>query len=187
MTIESWNLVFSAVTSGLVLVGGIWLRYVVNQQLKSKDTTIETLNAAIKLQEHEISALKGDRAPAIAAEYKTMREHAERMTEEKQKLDDQNRLLTEQQKEKDKVSACVMEPADRAMSEAVGLVNAASIMLKHLQAPSETVADPYDVFGQAAFDGINEIHREAASRQLVVKKRSQELRERVKLLNQKAE
>jgi len=79
MPLESWNVLFSATTSGLVLVGGIWLRYVVNQQLKAKDTTIETLSAAIKLHEAEIASLKGDRAPALAAEHKIMKEFADQM------------------------------------------------------------------------------------------------------------
>jgi len=78
MTESGWSLLFNAGTFSLVLVGGIWLKYVVAQQLKTKDTTIESLNAAIKLQETEIAGLKGDRAPAIAAEYKTMREYASR-------------------------------------------------------------------------------------------------------------
>ena len=60
MTIQAWTLLFSTITSGLVLVGGIWLKYVVNQQLSVKDTTIETLNAAINLHEG-----RGKACPAI--------------------------------------------------------------------------------------------------------------------------
>src|ERR1700693_1452166 len=89
MTLESWTMVFSAATSGMVLVGGIWLKYVVAQQLAAKDTTIESLQTTVKLCEKQISGLEGERAPAIAAEHKTMREYAERMTEDKQKLEAQ--------------------------------------------------------------------------------------------------
>jgi septal ring factor EnvC (AmiA/AmiB activator) len=123
MTIEAWTLLFSAITSGLVLVGGVWLKHVVNQQLKSKDTTIETLNAAIKLHEAEIAALKNDRAPAIATEYKTMREHADRMTADKQALDEQIKKLTESQKEGEKVQQLI-----KAMSEIDGLTLASNLL-----------------------------------------------------------
>jgi len=98
MTVQGWNLLFSAITAGLVLVGGIWLRYVVTQQLKAKDTTIETLNAAIKLHEAEIAALKGDRAPAIAAEHKIMKEFVDQMAAQKQQLEDQVKNLTASKK-----------------------------------------------------------------------------------------
>jgi hypothetical protein len=103
MTIESWNLVFSAATTGLVLVGGIWLKYVVAQQLATKDTTIQALNAAIKLHETEIAGLKGERAPAIVQDYKAMREHAEQITKEKRELSERVNNLTEEQKESQKL------------------------------------------------------------------------------------
>jgi len=78
----------------MVLVGGFYLSHFVNQQLKAKDATIETLNAANKLREAEIAALKSDRAPAIAADYKVMREHADKMTEDKRRLDERVAELT---------------------------------------------------------------------------------------------
>jgi hypothetical protein len=105
MTIESWNLVFSAATAGLVLVGGIWLKYVVAQQLATKDTTIQALNAAIKLHETEIAGLKGERAPSIVQDYKAMREHAEQITKDKIELSEQVKNLTEEQKESQKMKA----------------------------------------------------------------------------------
>ena len=49
MTLETWNLIFSAATAGMVLVGGIWLKYVVTQQLATKDATIETVKTALEV------------------------------------------------------------------------------------------------------------------------------------------
>jgi phage shock protein A len=126
MTIQAWTLLFSAITSGLVLVGGIWLRYVVNQQLKSKDTTIETLNAAIKFHEAEIAALKGDCAPAIAAEHKIMKEFADQMAAQKQQLEDQVKTLTTSQK-------AAVNSNDRFIGETEGMKKALrTIVMKYI-------------------------------------------------------
>jgi hypothetical protein len=55
------------------LVGGIWLKYVVDQQLKAKDTAIQALEAVVKSKEAEISVLSGNTAPAIAKDYAVMK------------------------------------------------------------------------------------------------------------------
>lgn len=175
MTIQEWTLVFSAVTSGLVLVGGIWLKYVVDQQLKAKDTTIESLNAAIKLHEGQIDSLKGDRAPAIAAEYKTMREHADKMTEEKQALDKQVEKLTEAQKEQAKE-----HHVGTIMSEIDGLVLASEVMMVPFTTYTEALSAPLgptdttheDLLQTFMMDTVNAMSRlgsEMAVRRKIVK------------------
>ena len=130
MTIESWNLIFSAATTGLVLVGGIWLKYVVAQQLASKDTTIQVLNAAIKLHETEIAGLKGERAPAIVQDYKAMREHAEQITKEKQELSERVNRLTVEQKESQRAKALL-----GMMYEIEGMTFASEIFKEAFPAP----------------------------------------------------
>lgn len=98
MIIQAWALISTVITPPLIAGGGFWLRNLVNEQLKSKDATIESLNAAIKLHEAAITGLKGERAPAIAADYKAMLEHANQKTEENQRLKEQMKDLTEDQK-----------------------------------------------------------------------------------------
>ena len=53
MTLQVWSILVNAVIAALILVGGIWLRSVVTQQLKSKDTAIQALDATIKSKEAE--------------------------------------------------------------------------------------------------------------------------------------
>jgi len=50
MALEAWNIVAQAVNTGLLLVGGFWLKHVIDQQVKAKD-------AVIQLKEAEISRL----------------------------------------------------------------------------------------------------------------------------------
>lgn len=92
MTIEVWNIVLSAAILAVLLLGGIWLKYVVDQQLKSKDTAIEALEGALKLKDAHIASLEGNTAPAIAKAYVDMKNHANLMTEESQEL---SKKLTE--------------------------------------------------------------------------------------------
>jgi predicted RNase H-like nuclease (RuvC/YqgF family) len=89
MTIQAWNIVLNAAIVVVLAACGLWLRNIVNQQLKSKDTAIAALEAVIKIKEAEISALKSDTAPAITKAYAEMREHANRMTAEVQHLSQQ--------------------------------------------------------------------------------------------------
>ena len=46
MTVQTWNMVISAAILGLLTGGGVWLKYVVEQQLKAKDVAIHALEAA---------------------------------------------------------------------------------------------------------------------------------------------
>ena len=93
MSIQGWILLFNAAITALILVGGVWLRSVVNQQLRSKDSSIQALEsaskqleAALKSKDAEICALKAASAPAIAKDYETMLKHADSVTEEKHAL-----------------------------------------------------------------------------------------------------
>jgi hypothetical protein len=98
MTIEAWNIVLNAVVAVVLVVYGVWLKNIVNQQLKSKDTAIGALEAVIKIKDAEISALKADTAPAITKAYADMREHANQMTAEVQGLSEQLTKVVEDQK-----------------------------------------------------------------------------------------
>lgn len=80
MTIAEWNLVLNAVLLVLIVGYGFWLRRIVNEQIRAKDSTIQSLGAAITANQAEISRLKGESAPAIARDYKIMRAHAEQTT-----------------------------------------------------------------------------------------------------------
>jgi len=72
-TFEVCNIVLNVVVAVLVIGYGIWLRNVFKHQIEAKDATIETKDA-------EISRLRGETAPAIAAAYAAMRQHADQMT-----------------------------------------------------------------------------------------------------------
>jgi hypothetical protein len=80
MTIEEWNILLSSVILVLMTGGGIWLKYVVEQQLKSKDTAIQALEGVVKLKDAHIASLEGNTAPHIAKAYADMREHANLMS-----------------------------------------------------------------------------------------------------------
>ncbi|HKV94082.1 MAG TPA: hypothetical protein VJW20_16150 [Candidatus Angelobacter sp.] len=96
MSIAAWNIVLNAVVGVLIVGYGLWLKYVIDQQLKSKDTAIQALEAAIKTKDAEIAILKSDTAPAITQAYNTMRQHANQMTEESQRLSAKVSDATEQ-------------------------------------------------------------------------------------------
>src|SRR5689334_9780163 len=87
MTVEAWSIIASAVNSGLLIVGGLWLKHFVDQQVKAKD-------AIIALKESEISRLKDDRAPAIAEAYAKMRDHANQVTREAAQVQEKLSKLT---------------------------------------------------------------------------------------------
>jgi hypothetical protein len=86
MSIGDWNILLNALI-GVLLVGyGVWLRKVVHHQLESKDSTIESLGAAIKANEAEIARLRGETAPAIAESYKRVKELADDLAAESNDL-----------------------------------------------------------------------------------------------------
>ena len=166
------TLVLNAVVGVLLICYGLWFRNIVNQQLRTKDTTIETLNAAIKLHEVEIAGLKGDRAPAIAAEYKTIREYADRMTADKQGLDQRLKKLTERQKEEAKIHM-----VETAMAEVDGLLVASDLLLSHFANYGEVMSSgvaPEQGFFQSfvlgTLDVLKKIESETESRNEDVKR-----------------
>ena len=89
-TFEICNIVLNAIVAVLVVGYGVWLRNVFKHQIGAKDATIESKDA-------EISRLRTDTAPAIAAAYDAMRKHADQMTADvgllNQKLDEQTKVL----------------------------------------------------------------------------------------------
>jgi hypothetical protein len=80
MSIQQWNILLNVVVGVLVVGYGIWLKNVVDQQIKAKDSTIETFKAIIEGKDADIARLQSDTAPAIAEQYSKMRSHADRMT-----------------------------------------------------------------------------------------------------------
>lgn len=125
MSIEAWNIVMNAT---IVVVGawyGIWLKNIVNQQLKSKDSAIQALETALKAKQAEIAGLRSDTAPAITQAYRVMREHAGEVTSELQ-------LITDELK-RTKATA-QMGPVSLLLAEARGLLAAHSIVEEKLGA-----------------------------------------------------
>ena len=117
MTIEAWNIVLNAVVAVVLVAYGLWLRNIVTQQLKNKDTTIDALDAVIKIKDAEISALKSDTAPAITKAYAEMREHANQMTAEVQYLSEQLSKAIEEQKEVQQQFATMKEEQEQSIAE----------------------------------------------------------------------
>jgi len=115
--------VLNAVIGGLVVVYGIWLRYIINEQLKSKDTAIQALEAAIKLNEAHIASLKSDTAPAIAQNYATMKQHANQMAEEFNGLSKRFERTT---------TMLRVAPVQRLLSESDGLLLSTRILQQYL-------------------------------------------------------
>jgi hypothetical protein len=132
MTIESWNLFFSAGIAALLSIGGIWLKHVVDQQLRAKDSSIQSLESVIKSKEAEISALKADTAPAIVKAYSDMRQHANEMTEEVQRLFGQVKLLSAKQVKTVEQRPELFTSFQAAVNEARGLHLASDILLQAL-------------------------------------------------------
>ena len=171
---------FSAATSGLVLVGGIWLKYVVDQQLKLKDSEIGTLNTAIKLHESQIAALKAERAPAIAAEYKTMLEHAEKMTAEKQRLDELVKTL----KESNKRDARLVR-IEHNMAERDGLTIASSLLMagifNYAAGVDSTAAEEHSFggFTVGMLDVLRKIDSEIEARHQEVRESLEEIQPKI--------
>lgn len=123
MDIAAWNIVLTALIAVLVTFYGIWLRYVIKQQLQSKDTAIQALEAVIKSKEAEISSLKSESAPAIAKAYSTMRQHANQMAEESQRLSEALKRAR---------ATIHTIPATKLLYESGGLLVAVRILEKHL-------------------------------------------------------
>jgi predicted histidine transporter YuiF (NhaC family) len=163
MTIITVNLVLNTIVAVLLVGYGLWFKNVVQHQLSAKDSTIETLKTTIVLHETEIAAVKGDRAPAIASAYKVMREHANLITEENQKLDEQVRFLTERQREEE-TTGVLIEKSLESLEQVRGLHFAINILLKHLEDDMKNVTTTIDirVFMGKTLDAMSEISKLAS-------------------------
>jgi hypothetical protein len=146
------TLVLNAVVAVLLVGYGIWFRNVVAQQLATKDTTIETLDAVVKLHEAELSALKREAAPAIANEHKTMREFAEQMAAEKQKLEEQVKALNAAL---NAASGRDKSRTDQVLGESHGLILALGILHKHVSSLHGMSAHAFVVNTSEAFKEIS--------------------------------
>lgn len=127
MTIEAWNIVLSAVILVLLTGGGLWLKYVVDQQLKSKDTAIQALESVIKIKDAHVASLEGNTAPAIVKAYADMRQHANDATGEAERLSAQLAEVKKQRK-----SGAKTHQVDMALVEAHILYLAFDIIRDHI-------------------------------------------------------
>ena len=152
MDSQTVTIICSAVPTAIGLVGGFYIRNFIKHQVDAKDATIEHLQV-------EISTLKGDRAPAIAQDYKAMREHAEQATQDRRKLEEQLKLLSDRQKERDKAGT----KTDPRLEQARGLSLAATILMRHINKPVGGIV-PNPVFVKGTFDAIHEIVAEVNDR-----------------------
>lgn len=116
MTIEGWNIVLSAIIAVLLAVYGLWLKYVISQQLDAKDSAIEALRAALENKEAEVSRLQRDTAPAITAAYAAMRDHANQMTEESNRKAAELKALHQNEQFRSKLA-----PAGQLLKETDGI------------------------------------------------------------------
>ena len=123
MTLPEWNIILSAATVGLITGGGLWLKYVVDQQLKTKDIAIQALDAVVKVKDAQIAALQSDTAPAIAKAYDVMRQHADQITAKSQKLAE---VLEEIAKKHEQLEQSF--PVRLKLAEAKGFVLAGKIL-----------------------------------------------------------
>jgi uncharacterized membrane protein YhiD involved in acid resistance len=124
MSIAGWNLVLNAIIAVLLVAFGLWFKRITDEQLRSKDATIEILREAIALHETHVAQLKEQRAPAIIAEHKTISEYADKITAEKRELDKQ---LNE------KIKEMKSAKVDMALAEASGMLLASNILIQSLR------------------------------------------------------
>jgi hypothetical protein len=119
MTLEAWNLVTSITIGVSMLMFGLWMRHIVNQQLKLKDATIEVKDA-------EIARMKSEAAPNIAQSYQTMRAHAEEMSGRVSGL--QHKLETELRKAQ---MSDTLRPLFEQLCIVRGVLNSSEILRDH--------------------------------------------------------
>lgn len=151
MTIAEWNIVLNALIAVLLLFYGLWFRNVVNQQLKSKDATIESLAAAIKANEAEISRLQGESAPAITDAYMRLRDFSNEMAK---KVQDQSTELEKERSINEKRGDC--SPAQRLTEKSNGFREASRILASAIK-DLQTVGAPKG--GVTAHEFLNAITR----------------------------
>ena len=114
MSVAAWNILLRAVVGVLVFGYGIWLRQIIVHQLKAKDSTIESLHAAIEANEAIASRLKDLQAPAIARDLEQMTRTADKYAEEKRQLEEKVKAFEESAKAAGAAVATVEEVKDIA-------------------------------------------------------------------------
>jgi hypothetical protein len=111
----------------LMIGGGIWLKYVVAQQLSSKDAAIQALEGVVKFKDAHITSLESNTAPAIVKAYADMRQHANQVTEDSLRLSAQLAEVTQQRK----VATDTLQNA-APLSEGRGLGMAFDLIREHI-------------------------------------------------------
>lgn len=170
MTLDAWNLLFSAGTCALLTVGAFWFKFVVDQQLKS-------LNAIIQLKDAEISALRGEAAPAITRAYAEMRQHANVMTEDVQHISEELKEVRKKYEaslyvlDKETEAASRAERGSRPFYESNGLLLAANILSEKVssQFSDKNIKGPIDLvnkFFDAYEEALGLIRNEIQSRNI---------------------
>jgi hypothetical protein len=123
MTLEVVNVFINAGILALLIGGGIWIKHIVDQQLKNKDTAIGALEAVVKVKEAQIVVLQSDTAPEIVEAYAKMRAHANQATKDNQELIAKYEGALASREAFDK-----LVPAQEAVSEAKGIMVGGSIL-----------------------------------------------------------
>lgn len=129
MTIHAWEIVLLAGIVAILVAHSLWLRNVFTHQLKARDTTIETLNAAIKLHETHVAALRDDSAQRIVEKYKIIKEHAEEQASESVHLQKQLKELQSTQ-----VFSEYLASATKAVNEVNGIFLSQRLLHENLGA-----------------------------------------------------
>ena len=86
MSIETANLIASAVQIALMIVFGLWVKHFIDQQIKSKDAAIQALETTIKSKDSEISRIEKDSTPAVATAYQQVRDFAAAVAQDANEL-----------------------------------------------------------------------------------------------------
>ncbi len=167
--VETAILVSNAIMVGLMLGFGVWIRHIVNQQLRLKDTTIQSKDA-------EISRLKGETAPNIAKAYGEMVKHADKMTERFNQLQKELEEKAKGNETRDRIMGMIDEQA----GEASGLYHANQILIElvgeHLTNPKRepTILEAISV-PQEASNRIVQLYNQRIDFLLKAKNKMKEL------------
>jgi len=169
MTIQGWQIVLQAIIAVGLVGYGVWLRFVIKQQLQSKDGVIEALKATITTHEAHITNLKNDTAPAIANAYAVMRQHAEQQTADALQYQERLQNVAAARRVREQ-----LEPVEKAMNEIEGLMLGMKILDTHLGKllyPNRPELSGEGVIrlAQGFLKCVNLMSAEVASRQPVVR------------------
>jgi hypothetical protein len=142
-----------------VLVFGIWIRYVVNQQLKLKDVTIESKNA-------EISRLKGEAAPNIVKSYQSVKKYADEVSGQANEL--RERLDAAELRKNFRERG---QPLRDMVNETAGLIRSIAILENHTSALFERANPPSTEEALTAIiAGMRDINKEVDAKSDVATK-----------------